>query len=191
MGWKIYPLGTQKKVQYVATNAAAQLISLGYNASGTGSDYAGDLSVVIDGTSYVIPLNSSNGLNGPSYLCFNDETKSIVVCAYNGTYKDTWFTDTLLGALYHGKNVDTGETGLFPSKSVTGGGDQITNLWVPVDGANIIFLHRAVFRKNSYSDYNLVTSDLYWGSVCHTTGAVIAVGTDSFVCLNHCLYAKL
>lgn len=197
MSWKIYSLGGLNNAQNIANAVISQLSELGYTALYSNSgNTEGTLTFTIDGAAYSCILNVANTTSFPTYLLLNEETNEILICQ---TGRDTIASSQLCYivnmALVRGTNAKTGEAGLFTFRTNQGAKD-FTNWWGRFDyDDGQIYLQRAVFVKyagtNVIVENSFVTDNLYWGTALYTPGATCAVGNDTFMCLNGCLFAKL
>lgn len=191
MSWKIYSLGSKKTADNVGSAAVSKLLSLGYDANYS----SGNLTVVIEGVSYTntISVEQETG-SYPVFLSVNDETNEIIISKYNNGISvggTNYYIDYVMCfALVRGVSAITGEPGLFLLKT-NYYGDNYSNWCKPLNSEPTILLYKAVFKRiSSYNETPFVSS-LFWGTVELAPGTVITVGSDSFVCLCHCLYAKL
>lgn len=199
MGWKFYSLGDQKSAQNIANAAIPYLEGMGYSVvySNTGTT-SGDLAITIDGVAYSCILYLANSTAYPTYLMVNDETNEILIGQTGRSVSaSSQLNYIVCMALLRGTTVKTGEVGLFPVGCSGSQAAYFTNWWGRFEHQDeLLCLQRAVFIKHTASTGTVqvaesIFSDLYWGNRLYTPGATCAVGSDTFMCLNGCMFAKL
>ena len=198
MSWKIISLDDCANVQVVANRAIPRLAEFGYTALFTqSSTTSGTITITIDGVAYscVLSLGSTTGY--PTYLMVNSNTNEIVIGQTGRNVGgSTQFSYIASMMLLRGTDTKTGEAGLFPVRTNTPA-SYFTNCWVSFDStADQIYLQKALFKKYTsgdtvFTENSFVADSIYWGSALYTPGATIAVGNDTFLCINGWIFAKL
>lgn len=201
MGWKIYSLGSVRYTQVVADTAIPILEELGYSATYSNeSNSKGLLTITVDGTQYPCYVSFANTTSYSTYLMVNSDTNEIVVgqTGRSDTSPTSQMCYIVSMALLRGTATKTGEAGLFPLRCDTPA-NNFTNWWGKFDWTdNQMYLQKAVFAKYLYTanglTYNetpFVADNIYWASALYTPGATVAVGNDTFLCINGCMFTKL
>jgi hypothetical protein len=199
MSWKVYSLGGMASTLTIANTIIPYLEELGYSAVYTHeANSKGTITITINGVAYLCHLHIANTTSYSTYLMVNADTNEIVIGQTGrsvGSSSQLCYIASL--ALLRGTATKTGEVGLFPVRADIGA-NNITNWWGKFDDtAEQIYLQKAVFPKYEYATdriYNeipFVADNIYWGTASYTPGATVAVGNDTFVCINGCMYAKL
>ena len=192
MSWKIYTIGNCNSDSAIAQKAAAKLTELGYSASYTSNK----LSVAIDGVTYEGVTSHIGSDNAMHYLAINDTTKDLLVLpsGEKATHSGASFKYMVAFAVLSGTKIPSGEAGLFHIKNTSTSPSSISSTGDVIAPIDYVLLQQAVFvatsNNTSYCTESFV-SNLYWGSSGLTTGVVITMGEDRFVCLGGWLYAKL
>ena len=199
MSWKFYSLGNLASCSNIANAAKPKLEALGYTVAYTNSSNTkGVLNVTIGGVDYSCGINIANQTAYQTYLMVNDETNEIVIGQTGRAFSEQNHMCYLVSmALLRGTNPKTGAAGTFALGATDMSYTEFTNGWCVLDNTTEqIYLQRAVFVPYVWGDTTyvanpFVTDNIYWGTACYTPGVTLAVGDDTFVCINGCMFAKL